>query len=64
MSNLFLSHGTRDEVVPYAASEKTANLMKNLNLDYELFLFDGGHEIPPYLVPKFKIILSKRFDYD
>ena len=54
-----LAHGEHDEVVPWTASEKTANLMKRNNLECELFLFEGGHEISEKLIMQCQAVFKR-----
>ncbi len=58
MSKLFLAHGKHDQVVPWTASEKTVNLMIRNNLECELFLFDGKHEIPNSAIQAIQLTLK------
>ncbi len=43
---VLLAHGNEDAVVPLSASEKLLSLLKDEEVDAELLLFNGGHEIP------------------
>ncbi len=48
---VLLAHGLKDEVVPYAASEKLLSSLKANNIQSELLTFDAGHLIPTELIP-------------
>tara|TARA_Y100001968_G_scaffold264132_1_gene252910 strand:+ start:1059 stop:1661 length:603 start_codon:yes stop_codon:yes gene_type:complete len=61
MPPLVFTHGQYDEVVPCKAVEQIKNLLDD-KYQIDIDIFNGGHEIPPYLLSKFKIVLSKWFD--
>ena len=47
---IFLTHGKNDDVVPIFAMESIIQLKRNTEI--ETTTFNGGHEIPPILIPK------------
>tara|TARA_Y100001968_G_scaffold136097_1_gene124110 strand:+ start:2915 stop:3514 length:600 start_codon:yes stop_codon:yes gene_type:complete len=47
---IFLTHGKNDDVVPISAMESIIQLKRNTEI--ETTTFNGGHEIPPILIPK------------
>ena len=58
---IFLTHGLNDEVVPYEASRKLIGALRDNELDVELDVFDGGHQIPLEMIPRIQSILLKWF---
>ncbi len=54
---IILSHGENDEIVPCSASSQLINSLKLNQLNAELFLFEGGHEITPELLNRFQLTL-------
>ena len=58
---IFLTHGKNDEIVPVRAFQKIRYLLENYDQLVDIELFDGGHEIPQYLIPKFQLFLEKCF---
>tara|TARA_Y100001968_G_scaffold29136_1_gene22541 strand:- start:497 stop:1102 length:606 start_codon:yes stop_codon:yes gene_type:complete len=59
---IFLTHGKNDEIVPAMALQKILSLLEKHNELIDIELFDGGHEIPQYLIPKFQLFLEKCFE--
>lgn len=47
---VFMSHGRRDALLPYAAAEALRDLLAEAGLAVHWVPFDGGHEIPPPLL--------------
>ncbi len=43
---VFQSHGTRDDILPYAGAEKLRDTLTHAGLSVEWHSFRGGHEIP------------------
>tara|TARA_Y100001968_G_scaffold89722_1_gene80721 strand:- start:176 stop:781 length:606 start_codon:yes stop_codon:yes gene_type:complete len=62
LSPIFLTHGENDEIVPPTAFDKIQQLLINKKNIVDTELFNGGHEIPQYLIPKFKLFLEKCFN--
>tara|TARA_Y100001968_G_scaffold136503_1_gene124585 strand:+ start:36838 stop:37443 length:606 start_codon:yes stop_codon:yes gene_type:complete len=58
---ILLTHGINDEIVPVNASQKIATLIRAKNLDIDIELFNGGHEIPQELIFKFQLKLKEWF---
>ena len=56
---VLLFHGKDDQVVPLEASRKLFNILKQNQIDTELFVFDGGHEIPHNLLSKMQMSISR-----
>jgi phospholipase/carboxylesterase len=47
---VFIAHGRRDDVLPFAASERLAQAMRDAGLTVTWFPFDGIHETPTEVV--------------
>ncbi len=47
---VFLSHGRRDDVLPFEASARLAGTLRGADLDVTWVPFDGGHDIPAQVV--------------
>ena len=43
---VFVSHGRRDDILPFDGSERLAQAMRDAGLRVTWVPFDGGHEIP------------------
>jgi phospholipase/carboxylesterase len=43
---VFVSHGRRDEVLPFDAADRLQQAMRDAGLRVTWFPFDGGHEMP------------------
>jgi len=43
---ILLTHGTQDSIVPVKESEKLLDLFHHNTITSEIYLFEGGHEIP------------------
>ena len=56
---VFLTHGTKDEIVPCQASEHLLIELQKNNKYSDLFLFNGGHEIPNEALRKIIFVLSQ-----
>ncbi len=56
-----LIHGSKDEVVPCAASRKIFFALKTNQKETDFVEFDGGHEIPIELIPRIQKVLKKWF---
>ncbi len=54
---VLLSHGSKDEVVPYEASEKLFTLLNQSAQELNFVRFEGGHAIPRELIPRFRSAL-------
>ncbi len=50
MPPIFLCHGTIDQVVPKAASQKSFDILLKNGINSELYFFEGGHEITNDLI--------------
>ena len=61
MPPIFLCHGTNDQVVPSAASQKSFDLLCNYGIKCELYLFEGGHEITNDLIDHCREIIKNKF---
>ena len=62
ISPIFLTHGTKDDVVPALAIEKIKQAISNSEVEIHIELFEGGHEIPQYLIPKIQLAINRWFD--
>lgn len=48
--DVFLSHGTQDEVVPFDHSrDRIVPILRNNGMDVNFFIFDGPHAIPAFV---------------
>ncbi len=56
-----LLHGRQDEIVPFDAAKKIFGFLQKNNIDSQLCLFDGGHEIPEEFYETIEICLKKWF---
>jgi phospholipase/carboxylesterase len=58
---VFISHGMRDEVLPYALSERLRDRFREHAREPTWVSFDGGHEIPWTVTEKLGVFLSDVF---
>ncbi len=56
---VMLTHGRKDEVVPYLASSKLLKSLRQSQVPVELNSFEGGHEIISELIPQIQSFISK-----
>jgi phospholipase/carboxylesterase len=56
---VFIAHGHKDEVLPYAASDHLQQVLRRAGLAVTFFSFDGGHEIPAAVVDALNEFLAK-----
>ncbi len=56
---VLLVHGQKDEVVPIGASHKLIESFKSNEVDAELVIFNGGHSIPPAVLPRLRKCLGQ-----
>ena len=56
---VLLLHGKDDQVVPLEASRKLFQCLKPNQIDTELIVFDGGHEIPQNLLSQIQITILR-----
>ena len=56
---VLLTHGTKDEVVPCEASKLLLNEFQKTKEYSNLFLFDGGHEIPRQALREITSVLGQ-----
>ena len=61
MSPIFLCHGSFDQVVPQAASEKSLDILLKNGFKSELYLYEGGHEITYDLIEYCREIIKQKF---
>ena len=61
MPPTFICHGTMDQVVPKAASEKSFDLLVKNKVPSEVFFYEGGHEITDELVEYCREKIKQRF---
>lgn len=46
--DVFLSHGTQDEIAPFDHSrDRIVPILRNNGMDVNFFVFEGGHSMPP-----------------
>jgi phospholipase/carboxylesterase len=55
---VFISHGRRDDVLPFAASERLAQAMREAGLKVTWVPFDGIHETPASIVTELNKFLA------
>jgi phospholipase/carboxylesterase len=55
---VFISHGRRDDVLPFAASERLATAMRDAGLKVTWVAFDGIHETPASVVTELNKFLA------
>lgn len=55
---VFISHGRRDDVLPFAASERLAQAMREAGMKVTWVPFDGIHETPAYVVTELNKFLA------
>jgi phospholipase/carboxylesterase len=55
---VFISHGRRDDVLPFAASERLADAMRQAGLKVTWVPFDGIHETPASVVTELNKFLA------
>ena len=56
---VFISHGRRDDVLPFAASERLAKAMEDAGLKVTWVPFDGVHETPASVVTELNKFLAE-----
>jgi len=57
---IFIAHGRKDAVLPFAIAERFAGKLKAAGLNVTWFPFDGGHEIPAIVVRELNAFLAKQ----
>ena len=55
---VFMSHGTRDALLPYRSAETLRDLLVAAGLRVAWYPFDGGHEIPPPLLDEIAELIA------
>ncbi len=53
-----LCHGFYDEIVPTNASQKLLEYFQKSQIEADLVLFEGGHEIPEKVIPRLELAIS------
>jgi phospholipase/carboxylesterase len=56
---VFISHGRRDQILPFDGSERLAQAMRDAGLRVTWVPFDGGHEIPIEVVTALNRFLAE-----
>ncbi len=56
---VFIAHGRKDGILPFAASQRLADRMRQSGLAVTFVPFDGGHEIPADVVVKLNDFLAR-----
>jgi phospholipase/carboxylesterase len=56
---VFISHGRRDEILPFEVAERYRRKLEAAGLAVTWFPFDGGHEVPAGVVVALNAFLSK-----
>ena len=57
---VFVSHGRRDTILPFDASVRLQQAMRDAGLRVTWFPFEGGHEMPAEVVTALNAFLSER----
>jgi phospholipase/carboxylesterase len=55
---IFIAHGRRDGVLPFAIAERFANKLTAAGLDVTWVPFDGGHAIPSVVIQQLNAFLA------
>ena len=55
---VFIAHGRRDDVLPFASSERLQEAMRAAGLQVTWVPFDGGHEVPAEVVVALNAFLA------
>lgn len=59
-TNFFISHGTMDQVIPFAWAMQAQPIMEKINVDYVFKQYPMGHGVSPECFHDMKAWLSKR----
>ena len=57
--SVFISHGRRDSILPFAASSRLADSLTAAGLQVTWVPFDGGHDIPAEVVAALNAFLAR-----
>jgi phospholipase/carboxylesterase len=57
---VFVSHGRRDTILPFDASVRLQQAMRDAGLRVTWFPFDGGHEMPAEVVTALNAFIAER----
>jgi phospholipase/carboxylesterase len=57
--SVFQSHGTQDEILPYAGAERLRDTLRHGGLEVEWHRFRGGHEIPGTVLHRLGPFITK-----
>jgi phospholipase/carboxylesterase len=57
---VFISHGRRDTILPFDASQRLQQAMREAGLRVTWFPFDGGHDMPAEVVTALNAFLAGR----
>ena len=55
---IFIAHGRRDSVLPFAIAERFADKLKTAGLNVTWVPFDGDHEIPALVIQRLNAFLA------
>jgi phospholipase/carboxylesterase len=55
---IFIAHGRRDAVLPFAIAERFADKLKTAGLDVTWVPFEGGHEVPALVIQRLNEFLA------
>ena len=55
---IFIAHGRRDSVLPFATAERFAHKLTTAGLNVTWVPFDGGHEIPAMVIERLNAFLG------
>ena len=61
MPPIFLCHGSLDQVVPKEASLQSFDILRNNEIESELYFFEGGHEISNDLINYCREKIKQKF---
>ena len=55
---IFIAHGRRDTVLPFAIAERFVNKLKTAGLNVTFVPFEGGHEVPAPVIQRLNEFLA------
>ncbi len=58
---VLLTHGLKDEIVPFQAAKELIKGLKINDIEVDLVSFQGGHEISPEVLPRIQLALKDWF---
>lgn len=58
--DIFMSHGTQDQVIPLQWAEKTAKILTDLKISHQFKTYPTGHSVTPQCFYDFKLWLTSK----